>query len=168
MKPIMDLLNNLGYADWALFVLFLSIFIDVSPIKINPIKSIFKYLGKSFNSSIEVEISDIKKEMGETFESIKKEQTRQKKALDRIILDNQDKEISRLRWEIIDFDNGIKNKVRHAPDQYRHALHSFEKYNSIMKELGTTSDEYYNEVQKHGNSIKSHYEQHSDSGEAFF
>lgn len=169
MKELQQLLTSLGYADIGIIVLVLGIFIDITPaIKFNPIKAIFRYLGKSFNSSIESEVSEFKKEMTSQVGNLQKEQERQKKALDRIILDNQDREISRLRWEVIDFDNGIQNQVRHYKDQYRRILNSFDRYNEIMTEVGTSKDEYYHDVQKHGQSIKAHYDKYSATGEAFF
>lgn len=170
MDQIQKILTSLGYTDYALIVLFLGIFIDITPgIKFNPIKAIFKYLGKSFNSSIETEMSELKKEVTEKFEDLKKEQTKQKEALHKIILDSQDREISRLRWEIIDFDNGIhNNKIKHSKEQYRHVLNAFSKYQLILDDIGITSDDYYHDVMKHGKNIKEHFEEHSDTGEAYF
>ena len=169
MDVISKILTSLGLGDYALIVLFLGIFIDITPgIKLNPVKAIFKYLGKSFNSSIETEISELKDDVNKKFTELQKEQKRQKNALDRIIIDGQDKEINRLRWEIIDFDNGIQNKVKHSKEQYRHILNQFSRYKLVMNEIGITSDEYYHDVIQHGNSIQKHYEDRSDSGEAFF
>lgn len=169
MDVISKILTSLGLGDYALIVLFLGIFIDITPgIKLNPVKAIFKYLGKSFNSSVEAEVSELKEEVNTRFDAIQKEQKRQKTALDRIIIDSQDKEINRLRWEIIDFDNGIQNKVKHSKEQYRHILNSFSRYKVIMDDIGSTSDEYYHDVIQHGNTIKKHYEECSDLGEAFF
>ena len=169
MDTISKILSNLGYGDYALIALFLGIFIDITPgIKFNPIKAVFRYLGKSFNASIETELSVLKVEVNEKFTELKNEQKRQKDALDKIILDRQDQEITRLRWEIINFDNGLHNKVRHSPDQYRHILNCFSRYENIMDEIGIHADEYYHDVIKHGNHIKKHFEDNSDSGEAFF
>jgi len=169
MEVISKILTSLGFGDYALIVLFLGIFIDITPgIKFNPVKTIFKYLGKSFNSSIETEISELKDDVNTKFTDLQKEQKRQKQALDKIILDGQDKEIGRLRWEIIDFSNGIQNKVKHSKEQYRHILNSFSRYKIIMEDIGITSDEYYHDVIKHGNDIQIHYDNHVNSGEAFF
>lgn len=169
MDVVAKILTSLGLGDYALIVLFLGIFIDITPgIKLNPVKAIFKYLGKSFNSSIETEITEFKEEVNAKFLELQKEQMRQKNALDRIIIDGQDKEIGRLRWEIIDFSNSIQNKVKHSKEQYRHILNSYSRYKLILNEIGITSDEYYHDVIQHGTTIEKHYEANAGSGEAFF
>ena len=169
METLSKVLTGLGYGDYALIILFLSIFIDITPgIKFNPIKAIFRYLGKSFNASMEEELSNFKKDVDAKFTEFKNEQQRQKHALDKIILDRQDQEITRLRWEIINFDNGLKNKVKHSPDQYRHILNCFSRYKIIMNDIGSHSDEYYHDVIMHGNHIERHFNDNEDSGEAFF
>ena len=53
MKVASGILSNLGLGNIGLIILIVSIFIDISPIKINPIKWIFGYLGKWFNNSIQ-------------------------------------------------------------------------------------------------------------------
>lgn len=169
METISKILSSMGYGDYALLVLFLGIFIDVTPgIKFNPIKAIFKYLGKSFNASMETELALFKEDVNKKFLEVKSEQKRQKDALDKIILDRQDQEITRLRWEILNFDNGLRNKVKHSPDQYRHILNCFSRYKIIMNDIGINYDEYYHDVINHGNHIEKHFSENEDSGEAFF
>ena len=169
MDTISKILTSMGYGDYALIVLFLGIFIDITPgIKLNPIKAIFRYLGKSFNASVESELSNLKEEVNVKFGELKNEQKRQKDALDKIIIDRQDQEITRLRWEVINFDNGLQNKVKHSSEQYRHILNCFTRYKKIMEDIGIYYDEYYHDVVKHGNHIQKHFEDNVDSGEAFF
>ena len=130
MDAIYRALSSLGFARWALIILLIGIFIDINPgIKFNPIKAIFKYIGKSFNASMQNDLNDLRTEMTAKIQELQSEQVAQREALDKIILDQQNKEIQRLRWEIIDFNNGIINEVRHSRQQYRHVLDAFEKYN---------------------------------------
>lgn len=169
MKALQSLLSSLGYEHWALIVLFLSIFVDVTPgIKINPIKSLFGYLGKAFNSSIEIEIASFKDEVNEKFDDLQKEQLAQRETLDRIILDTSNKEIGRLRWEIIDFENSIRNGGTYGREKYRHILDLFDKYNNIMQLDDAPYDEYYRTVEESGDSIRAHYEQYKNNSELRF
>jgi hypothetical protein len=57
LEAIAKVLLSMGFGQYALILLIISIFIDITPgIKVNPIKAIFKFIGKYFNSSIEKEI----------------------------------------------------------------------------------------------------------------
>ena len=170
MDALYKAVSSLGYTKGAIIILLLGIFIDINPgIKFNPIKAIFKYLGKAFNSTVEKELSDFKVEMNTKIDEVQTEQNVQREALDKIILNEQNKEIQRLRWEIIDFNNGIMNEVRHSREQYRHVLDAYEKYCSIIGEVGATADsEYYRSVKEDGDHIKAHYEEHKDGKELYF
>lgn len=164
MKALYTLLSELGFAQWALIVLFLSIFIDVVPvIKVNPIKAIFNYIGKAFNSSIEKELGEFKSEINNKFEDLSKEQNLQRKTIDKLILEDIDKEINGYRWDIINFKNNISNGDKFSRDQYRHMIDIYDKYINIIddKEINI-SDDHYIEVKECGDYIKEHYEIHKD------
>lgn len=168
MKQLAEFFSELGYTRIALIILLLGIFIDITPaIKFNPIKAIFKYLGKSFNSSVEKEISDFKLDVNKQIGEVKSEQTTQRETLDKIILDNSEKELSRLRWAVIDFRNSIVNGEKHSREQYRHILDSLEKYDQMIDDSNEV-DEYYHTVQEDGEKIRRHYEAHKDDPVLFF
>ena len=170
MDAIYKALSSLGYTKGAIIILLLGIFIDINPgIKFNPIKAIFRYLGNAFNSTIRTELNELKANMNAKIDDIKSEQNEQREALDKIILNDQNKEIQRLRWEIIDFNNGIMNEVRHSREQYRHVLDAFDKYMKIIEEVGVSVDsEYYRSVKEDGDHIRAHYEEHKDGKELYF
>lgn len=170
MDAIYKALSSLGYTKGAIIILLLGIFIDINPgIKFNPIKAIFRYLGNAFNSTIKTELDELKANMNAKIDDIKSEQNEQREALDKIILNDQNKEIQRLRWEIIDFNNGIMNEVRHSREQYRHVLDAFDKYMKIIEEVGVSVDsEYYRSVKEDGDHIRAHYEEHKDGKELYF
>ena len=170
MDALYKIVSSLGYTKGAIILLLLGIFIDINPgIKFNPIKAIFKYLGKAFNSTVEKELNDFKAEMKAKIDQIQTEQNEQREALDKIIINDQNKEVHRLRWEIIDFNNGIMNEVRHSREQYRHVLDAFEKYINIVGDIGISVDsEYYRSVKEDGDHIRAHYEKHKDGPELYF
>ena len=170
MDALFKVVSSLGYTKAAIIILLLGIFIDINPgIKFNPIKAIFRYLGNAFNSTIKSELTNLKTEMNAKIDEIQSEQNEQREALDKIILNDQNKEIQRLRWEIIDFNNGIMNEVRHSREQYRHVLDAYEKYCTIIGEVGIGVDtEYYRSVKENGDHIRSHYENHKDGHELYF
>lgn len=170
MDALYKVVSSLGYTKGAIIILLLGIFIDINPgIKFNPIKAIFRYLGKAFNSTVENELNDFKIDINAKINEIQTEQSEQREALDKIILNDQNKEIQRLRWEIIDFNNGIMNEVRHSREQYRHVLDAYDKYSRIIDEIGVNVDlEYYRSVKENGDHIRSHYNENKDGKELYF
>jgi hypothetical protein len=162
MQEIVKVLSGLGYEKIALIVIAASIFIDLTPaVKWNPIRSIFKYIGEAFNSSIKTEIGTFKVEVNEKFNQFQEKQDIQQNALDKLVKEQSHKEVSRLRWEIIDFKNSIVNGVKHSRGQYRHVISSLDTYlNSI--EVEDMDNDYYNEVIEDGDYIRTHYEKYKD------
>lgn len=164
MDIIYKILLELGIGrSITLLVLFGSIFIDITPkIKWNPIKSIFGYIGNCFNSSIEKEIELFKQEVNGKFDQLKQEQLAQRETLDKIVVDQENKEISRIRWEIIDFENSLQNGVKYPREQYRHILDEAAKYQRMISSMGEediNEDEVFSEVLETVERIKKHYEE---------
>lgn len=162
MQEITKVLQGLGYDKIALIILAASIFIDLTPaVKWNPIRSIFKYIGEAFNSSIKTEIGAFKVEVNDKFNQLQEKQDDQQASINKLIKDQSHKEVSRLRWEIIDFKNSIVNGVKHSRGQYRHVISSLDTYlNSI--EVEDADNDYYNEVIEDGEYIRTHYEKYKD------
>lgn len=155
-----------------LIVLFLGIFIDITPkIKWNPIKAIIGYIGNCFNLSVEKEIATFKKEVNDKFDQLKQEQLAQRETLDRIVYDQENKEISRLRWEIIDFENSLQNGTKYSREHYRHILDDGAKYQRMIE--ASTDDEnnddnHLYEVLETIEHIKKHYEEKRKDTTALF
>lgn len=173
MNILYNILTELGIAkSITLGVLFLSIFIDVTPkIKWNPIKAIIGYLGNCFNNGIEKEISTFKEEVNTKFDELRQEQESQRETLSKIILDQENKEISRLRWEIIDFENSIQNEHKYSREHYRHILDDAEKYKRIMSSMinnDTDDGEIVSEVLETIERIEKHYMEKRDDPTILF
>ena len=154
----------------ALIIFVASIFIDLTPaVKWNPIRSIFRYIGNAFNSSVKTDISAFKSAVDTRLTDIEKKQNLQQKALEKLTSDHDNKEISRIRWEIIDFKNSIVNGVKHSRGQYRHILASIDMYLDKMESVDKRDDDYYHEVMEAGESIRTHYEKFKeDTGILYF
>lgn len=172
METLATILSSLGFEHYALIVLGLSIFIDVNPkIKFNPIKAIFNYLGKWFNNSIQKEISGFKEEVNNKFEEIQKEQKTQRETLNKLIDDQENKEISRLRWEIINFETSILNaEKKYSRDQYRHIFDDIDKFKRIAKseENKYIQPEDLQRIVESENFIKEHYEKNRANNSLMF
>ena len=106
----------------------LSIFVEITPIKINPVSTLLKFIGSNINADFKAEISAVKTEIETTKESVQK-------------IDNKvdNNEIDRIRWEILDFANTCRNKRKHTREEFLHIIALNEKYHKILDERGETN-----------------------------
>ena len=163
MQAIYTILSSLGFSEYALIVLAISIFIDINPkCKWNPLKAIFGYIGNCFNRSIEREISGFKKEVNEKFEKLQAEQSAQRASLDKLIAEQENDTISSIRWEIIEFESSIMNGSKHSRDQYRHILDRYRQYKRMVESSDNidANDNDLSRISEAYEYINNHYETH--------
>ena len=171
MDAIYKVLTSLGYYKLAIIVLLLGVFIDIMPgIKWNPLKSLFKYIGKYFNAGVENDIKDMKEDMGKRMEKLQDEQVAQREVLNTLIVERDDSEINRIRWEIINCSDEIVNEGKHSRSQYLHVLAAFEEYNRLVEQSGRVekNDYFYIQVEQAGKRVKDHYEKFKDTNYEYF
>ena len=106
----------------------LGIFVEITPIKINPVSTLLKFIGSNINADLKAEISAVKTEIETTKESVQK--------IDNNVDNN---EIDRIRWEILDFANTCRNKRKHTREEFLHIIALNEKYHKILDERGETN-----------------------------
>lgn len=97
-----------------LLLVALSAFIEITPIKFNPISLLFGWIGKKFNGAVLEKLSQ------------------QDKAIDKIRDVVDDNEIDRIRWEILDFSNSCRQGKKHTLDEFVHIIELNEKYHQIL------------------------------------
>ena len=96
------------------FLIF-SIFIQITPIKWNPISSLIKWIGKNLTHDINNKIDDIADQVSD-------------------LQDNVDaNEKDRIRWEILDFANSCRHGDKHSQDEFRHISDLHDKYKALLK-----------------------------------
>lgn len=101
-----EVLNWIWSNIWKIIVI-LSLFIEITPIKWNPLSSAFKWLGRKLTARIEDDLSAIHKEIEEN-------------------------EKDRIRWEILDFANSCRNGRKHTKDEYQHIMTLNDKYTKLL------------------------------------
>lgn len=166
------LIDALGLSNGNIFIIILlicSIFFEIAPIKLNPISWLVGFIFKPIRTDINemrVElnnnIENVKNELKSDIESIKEEQSQQKESIDDLLRANEMNEVSRIRWEIIEFANSIENKQLHMRDEYRHIIDDNKRYHILIEKYGLDNgiiDEEYEKIYKHykenknGNSV---------------
>ena len=99
---------------WTL-VVFLSLFIEITPIKWSPISSLFKWVGKKITTETSKRLDSIQKDLDEQ----------------RSMIETNEKD--RIRWEVLDFANSCRNGRRHTKDEFQHIITLNDKYKDLLK-----------------------------------
>lgn len=99
------------------FLIF-SIFIQITPVKWNPISSLIKWIGKNLTSDLNSKIDDIADQVDDLQSNI----------------DANEKD--RIRWEILDFANSCRNGVNHSHDEFKHIADLHDKYVLLLEKTG--------------------------------
>lgn len=182
MGAIIKILSEIGLGKWALIVLGLSIFVDLSPIKLNPIKAIISFIGKYFNNAVQgkidefevkvnTKIDNFQSEINVKLDQLQKEQNAQRDTLNKIVKDREAKEISRLKWEVIEFETSIRNSQKHNREQYRHVLDSADTYARMVcnedRSVSVPQEDLIH-VKESAANIQDHYDKHRSSQDLYF
>lgn len=91
----------------ALIIAAVSIFFEVSKIKVNPISFILRWVGKRMFEPFREKIEE----------------------LERTIDENK---IDTIKWEILEFANSCRNNVRHTKDEFDHIIAQNDKYHKLL------------------------------------
>ena len=110
-------------------ILALSVFIQITPIKINPWSTLFKWIGNLITADTRKDIKDVK-------EIVTDQQ---------ITIDENEKD--RIRWEVLDFANSCRNGRRHTKDEYQHIIALRDKYDHLLEKTGDVNGVFEAEYQ---------------------
>lgn len=162
----------LWFKQYALWIIaFLGIFVEITPIKFNPISwltgLLFKPIKKDMSDmkdELNNKIDSVKTDLKVEIDSIKSDQQKYNETINSLIKSNEMTEISRLRWEILEFSNTIDNGQLHTRDEYRHIKDDSKRYHDLIKKYGLDNGVIDEEMEK----INAHYEEHKDSTSVYF
>lgn len=121
----------IGKNLWTI-VIIVSIFIQITPIKVNPWSALFKWIGKIITGNACSKIDGLI----EKVEKIEK--------------DVKTNEKDRIRWEILDFANSCRNNRKHTRDEFQHIVALNDKYKRLLQETNDTNGVFeveYNYIQ---------------------
>lgn len=156
-------LKNIGW-----IIVFISGFIEITPIKFNPVTAFLNLIYKPIREEIRNEISKLNTEINSQIDSVKNalkeeitqianQQEMQTETVNQLIKSIEMNEISRIRWEIIQFSNSIENKQLHIRDEYRHIIDDNKRYHMLIEKYELENgviDEEYDKIIKHYNANK--------------
>ena len=102
----------------------LSIFVEFSKIKVNPLSAALKWIGNRIMADVKADLKDVKKEQ----ERILKEQETlaRQRAIDAA---------DAIKAEIFRFYNECQKRERHSEGEFSHIIQQNKKYEKLMEEL---------------------------------
>ena len=105
-----------------------SVVIDISPIKVNPLKSLMKWFGRMITADVMHEIQEIKQKQIEQQETI------------------DENEKDRIRNEVLSFATSCRRGIHHTKDEFEHIIDVHGKYERLLEktndENGVFTEEY--------------------------
>ena len=121
----------IGKNLWTIIII-VSVFIQITPIKINPWSALFKWIGKIITGNACSKIDGL----------IDK--------VEKIEKDVKTNEKDRIRWEILDFANSCRNDRKHTRDEFQHIVALNDKYKRLLSETNDANGVFeveYNYIQ---------------------
>lgn len=125
MDAIKELLACCNSTSLLTIIIFLSIFIEITPIKVNPLSAIFKWIGAITNKDTNETLCS----MDAKLEGVSKRIDKIENRIDMI-------EINNMRTQILDFANSCMNERKHTQEEFDHVIDLKNNYDSIIKKKG--------------------------------
>ena len=108
---------------------------EFTPIKVHPIRSILKWLGKHFNAEVKEDIGNVRSEVN----GVKSEVSNLKNDFINMQTEMDLNEMDRIRWDILSFANSCRHGRLHTKDEFEHIIRLEEKYDKLLEKTNTTN-----------------------------
>lgn len=128
--------ENFPTIGWSLLIL--SVFVEITPIKISPWSAILKWIGKMVTNNACNKIDGLILKVDDLEKAI----------------DTNEKD--RIRWEILDFANSCRNERKHSRDEFQHIVDLNDKYKRLLRKTNDANGVFDIEFKY----IKDLYEEH--------
>ena len=120
---------------WVVFLIAISLLVEITPIKINPLSWIAKRIGKAFNGDVMNEIGNLKTEMSKEIGTIKTDMGSVNKEVKEIKQDVADireeakeREATNRRARILEFGDEILHEVDYSKEHWDSVLMDISEY----------------------------------------
>ena len=117
MEELMNLSVGQILGGAAGIIVLLSIFIEITPIKINPVSCMLNWIGARTNKNII-----------EKFESMEKDVSGLKKEIDSIRESEDERDAETRRVRILEFGDEVAHSQMHSKERYTQVLHDIDVY----------------------------------------
>ena len=149
MEELIPILkDSFPWLAWGLFGL--SIIFEWTKIKISPWTWLFSWISKIITkdvaTEVDLKIENVNKEMNDInkrlddivyiesahYQEITDGLKQMTEKLEDMAKDSDDKEMMRLRWEILSFARSLKNGDKYSQDEFYHIFEANDKYHRII------------------------------------
>ena len=115
-KALEPVINWLG-GNWGWVITLFCVFFEVAPIKLHPITSLLKWVGKKLTGDIRKDLQDLREDV-----------------------DKQ--RMSDIRSLVLDFANSCLNKRKHTKEEFDHIIAENKNYEELVRRYGVSNDVY--------------------------
>lgn len=124
LVSLINMLNNTRLIVEVIAVA--GIFIEITPIKINPISMLLNWIGERLTHDINKKLEEYKNDTNSQLEQIKKEQ-------EEIKLQNAIDEVDKIRTEVLQFGRSCRNHEKHTQSQFKQIFSLYKKYTGLVE-----------------------------------
>jgi hypothetical protein len=136
-------------------ILFVAIFIKVSPININ----LIEVLQGMFFKPVKDDIEELKEEFKVELGGVKDQLNEFSKQLEKVEESSDKNAISTKRWDIIEFSNSIDNGILHTRGEYINIKEEIAEYHTLIDKHSLTNGT----IGDYEKNINEHYDKNKDS-----
>lgn len=121
MDNLLEIIKQCDSTAIFIIVAVIGMFVEITPIKLNPFSSIIKWIGNKLNGDTNNQLETISLQL-ETVSG----------RIDKI-------EINDMRSQILDFANSCMNKRKHTKEEFEHIIDLHTQYEDIISKKGMTN-----------------------------
>ena len=136
MKKVAEWLGG----NWGWLILIMSVFFEITPIKLHPVSALLGWVGKKMNGSLQKDFDDFKAETRKSFQKVEERQDKAEKDADLL-------RMSGIKTTVLDFANSCMNGRLHTKEEFDHVIAENKVYEKLVKKYGS---EIQNDVYKEG------------------
>lgn len=135
MNETLQLLLNWLSNNWGWVITVFCTLFEVLPIKISPITSVCRWIGKRLTSDIKHDIRDMKVTSMDRYNELKKENENIRYAIDM-------QRIANIKALILDFANSCRNGRKHSKEEFTYILSENNEYEALIKKHNIINNVY--------------------------
>ena len=118
---IYELINKLFENHGSLAVVLLCL-VEVTPIKINPLSWVFKWIGSKANEELRAEVKYLRDGLHDA-----------RGELNSLISDVEQMKVDSMRWDILTFANACHCGKRHTKEEWNHTISQCQEYEDYVE-----------------------------------
>ena len=137
---LQDIINEVSTNRWFWVTIVLTL-VEISPIKINPLEALFKYIGRKTTEEVNRKLDNLWDEFGNRENELRKSHevladsfNNLQSEIHTVKREFEIKNANDKRWDILDFANSCRNNRQHSREEWEHVIDQLKCYETYVKE----------------------------------